>query len=126
MMKQGLIVVAEEVPKEIGVGTDDLVSWFKQYKSCVVPITQEQIELVSVMVNKYPLLSEYKGAKVYSADTFVVAVAKINKYVVVTYEKPDGNHLKPKIPALCKEHSVECCDLATFFEKEGLTFSVES
>ncbi len=123
MMQKGLIVVAEEVPKEIGAGTDDLVSWFKQYKSCVMPVTQEQLNIVSDIVNKYPLISEYKSSKIYSADTFVVAIAKINKCTVVTYEKPDGNKVKPKIPALCKEHFVECCDLATFFEKEGMTFN---
>jgi len=126
MMKKGLIVVAEEVSKEIGAGTDDLVSWFKQYKSFVIPINQEQLDIASSIVNKYPSLSEYKSSKVYSADIFVVAIAKIHKYTVVTYEKPDGNAVKPKIPILCKEHFVECCDLATFFEKESLIFDIKT
>ena len=125
LMESGIIFVPEEVPKEIGVGTDDLVAWFKKYKSCIVPTTIKQIELVSDMVNKYPLLSEYKSSKIYSADTFVVATAKTNNYIVVTEEKVDGNLNKPKIPVLCKEHSVECCDLATFFEKEKIIFDIK-
>ena len=125
MIEKGTIILAEEVPKEIGAGNDDLVSWFKKYKIHALPVTQDQIDIVTEIVNKYPSVSEYKSSKVYSADTFVVAVAKIHKCTVVTYEKPDGNPTKPRIPALCKEHSVECCDLITFFEKEGITFDLK-
>lgn len=124
LMKSGIIFVPEEVPKEIGVGTDDLVAWFKKYKSCITPTTLKQIELVKSMVNKYPLLSEYKSSKVYSADTFVVATAKTNNYIVVTEEIKDGNKDKPKIPVLCKENSVECCNLSTFFEIEKIIFDI--
>lgn len=125
MMRGGEIVVPEEVPKEIGAGTDDLLSWFKQHNVCVVPICEEQLKIVSEIVNKYPPISEYKSSKIYSADAFVVAVAKIHKCTVVTYETPDGNQTKPKIPALCKEMGVSYCTLATFFEKEDITFSIK-
>jgi hypothetical protein len=125
MMKDRTIIVPEEVQKEIGVGTDDLVIWFKQFKICVVPISQEQLNIVSKIVNKYPLVSQYKKPRPFSADAFVVAVAKLYGCTVVTYETPDGNITKPKIPILCKELQVNYCNLATFFEKEGMTFNVK-
>ncbi len=125
MIERGLIIIPEEVSKEIHAGKDDLVPWFKKYKSYITSIDQEQINNVSSIINKYPLMSEYKSSKIYSADAFVVALAKIHKYTVVTYENSDGNKAKPKIPVLCKEHCVDCCDLATFFEKEGMTFDIK-
>jgi hypothetical protein len=125
MMKKGFIIVPEEVQKEIGVGTDDLVTWFKPHKSCVIPIGEDQLKIVGEIVNKYPLVSQYKKPKPFNADCFVVAVAKINNCTVVTYEKSNGNPANPKIPVLCDEYGVKHCTLAEFFEKEGMNFDIK-
>lgn len=124
LMENRSVVVPEEVEKEIGAGTDDLVIWFKPHRKCVLPISEDQLAIVSEIVNKYPLVSQYKKPKPYSADPFVVAVAKLEGRVVVTYEKENKSSQNPNIPDLCKEHRVECCDLASFFEKEGITFGI--
>ena len=126
MMTAGAIVVPEEVQKEIGAGNDDLVIWLKRYKSCIVPINEDQLKIVATIVNKYPLVSQYKKPRPNNADPFVVAVAKLGKYIVVTYENPDGNTQNPKIPMLCKEHGVEPCNLSDFFEKEELRFELKT
>jgi hypothetical protein len=126
MMKCGSIVIPEEVLKEIGEGKDDLISWLKAHRSCVVPISQEQIDIVSEIVNKYPLVSQYKKPKPNNADPFIVAVGKIEKRMVITYEKRNGSGDHPKIPDLCKEYGVDVCDLATFFEKAGFNFQLKN
>lgn len=126
MMKGGIVFIPEEVQKEIGVGKDDLITWLKQYKVAITPITKEQLDIVAEIVNKYPLVSQYKKPRPNNADPFVVAVAKLGKYTVVTYENPDGNVQNPKIPILCKEHGVEYCSLSGFFEKEELTFELKT
>jgi hypothetical protein len=125
MMQGGSIVCPEEVGKEIGVGKDELLLWFKQYKECLVPISKEQLEIVSKIVNKYPRVSDYKKPKPYSADTFVIAVAKIEGRILITDEKPNKDPIHPRIPDMCREYGVECWDLLTFFEKEGITFSIK-
>lgn len=125
LVKNGAILIPDEVKKEIGVGKDGLVSWLKKYNVIGTPISMEQIEIVTEIVNKYPLVSQYKKPRPNHADPFVVAVAKIYKCTVVTYEKTNGNSKHPAIPDLCKEYRVDCCSMADFFKKEGWQFNVK-
>ncbi len=118
------IVVPEEVEKELGVGKDDLVAWFKRYRACVIPISQDQLKIVSVIVNKYPLVSRYKAPRPFHADPFLVALAKLDGRIVVTDEVKSGNSNHPAVPDLCKEYNVKCCNMAQFFELEGLIFRI--
>lgn len=124
-IKDGRILVAEEVKKEIGAGKDELIAWFKPYHTYVVSVTEEQIKIVTEIVNKYPLVSQYKKPRAYHADPFVVALGKITSTTVVTYEKRNGSEDHPAVPDLCREYSVECCSLADFFEKEGWEFDLK-
>ena len=77
LMDDNQIIIPEEVEKEMGAGEDNLVKWFKSHKACVLPITKQQLDMVSEIVNKYPLVSQYKKPRPYHADPFVIAVAKI-------------------------------------------------
>lgn len=122
LIAKGAIVIPEEVKKEIGAGNDDLVSWFKQYNSFITPISAEQIVIVTEIVNRYPLASQYRKPRPYHADPFVVALGKLTSSIVVTYEIRNNSSDNPSIPELCKEYSVECCSMPDFFEKEQWQF----
>lgn len=124
MIEQGVILIPEEVKKEIGAGKDELVNWMKKNCKNYIPISEEQIGIVREIVNKYPLVSQYKKPRANHADPFVVAVAKIYNVAVVTFEKPNGRSNHPAVPDLCKEYGVEFCTIADFFEKEGISFSL--
>lgn len=119
----GSIVIPSEVKKEIGAGKDELINWLKPLHPHIIPISNEQIAIVSEIVNKYPLVSQYKKPRPYHADPFVVAVGKLTKSIVVTYEGSNKSNDHPKIPDLCKEYGVECCSISDFFEKEGWKFN---
>lgn len=60
------------------------------------------------------------------ADPFVIAAAKIKDACVVTSEgfDTDGNinQNAPKIPYICQQFSISCCNLEQFMEKEGWMF----
>lgn len=124
MVKDGVILIPDEVKKEIGAGKDELVAWIKTNCANSVSISKEQLEIVAEIVNKYPGVSQYKKPRPNHADPFVVAVAKINKITVVTYEGPNGSTQNPSIPSLCGEYGIECCTMADFFKKEGISFSL--
>lgn len=125
LMKTGSIIICEEVQKEVGVGKDDLVLWLKQHKACVKPLTKEQLAIATEIVNRYPLVSQYHKPRPNHADPFVVALAKIEKCTVVTYEARNGSKDHPKVPDLCKEYGVDSCTMSAFFEKEGIVFGIK-
>ncbi|MDP2638245.1 MAG: DUF4411 family protein [Candidatus Levybacteria bacterium] len=125
LIEDGRVLVPDEVKKEIGAGNDELITWFKQYNSHVSPVTAEQIAIVSEIVNKYPLVSQYKKPRAYHADPFVVALGKTTSTIVVTYERRNSSNDHPAVPDLCKEYRVECCSLADFFENEGWEFDLK-
>lgn len=125
MMKDNVILIPEEVKKEICAGTDPLVVWLKKNCPASISIDGKQLELVSEIVNKYPGVSHYKKPRPNHADPFVVAIGKIFSVTVVTFESGSGGPSNPSIPALCKEYGVECCSMADFFEKEQMIFSVK-
>lgn len=122
LISDGSIVIPEEVKKEIGAGNDDLIVWFKQYHSFVTLISAEQIVIVTEIVNKYPLASQYRKPRPFHADPFVVALGKLTSSTVVTYEIKTNSIENPSIPDLCKEYGVKYCSMADFFEKEQWQF----
>lgn len=123
-IKDGSIIIPNEVKKEIGAGKDELVSWLKKYHVHVIPISDDQIKIVTEIVNKYPLVSQYKRPRPYHADPFVVALGKMTTSIVVTYEGSNKSKDHPRIPDLCKEFGVDCCSMADFFEKESWQFNI--
>lgn len=125
LIKNGLILIPEEVKKEIGAGNDELIIWLKEFNSYIVAISNEQIEIVTEIVNKYPLASQYKKPKPYHADPFVVAVGKLTSSIVVTYEIRNRSSDNPKIPDLCKEYEVEYCSVSGLFEREEWQFALK-
>ena len=54
------------------------------------------------------------------ADPFIIASAKVNAGIVVTMEahKVGG----ARIPTICRKLDVECIDLETFLEREGVEY----
>lgn len=122
---EGSIIIPDEVKKEIGVGKDELMVWLRQYHPYIIRISDEQIKIVSEIVNKYPLVSQYRKPRPYHADPFVVALAKIYRCTVVTYESKNNSKDHPKIPDLCREYGIGCCSVSDLFEKEGWRFNIK-
>ena len=111
-----------EAKKEILNGNDGLCDWIKNNDSCIKGYTAEQLKIAQEIVTKYPKAAQYKKIKPYHADPFVIALAKVENAIVVTFEGNTGNPNDPKIPMLCKEFGVECFDLIGFFKKENIEF----
>lgn len=123
LIKAERLIVPKEVEKEIKTGNDELYNWFKQNKSCVQGYTNKQLEVVSEIVNKYPKVSQYHRPRPNHADPFVVALAKIEKCIVVTWEGLNNSSINPAIPDLCREYNIEFCNPIGLFEKEKWTFN---
>lgn len=122
LIDQNRIIVAKEAEKELLAGNDGLTAWVKQHSLCVVPYSVEQFQIASEIVNKYPKVSQYHRVRSNHADPFVVALAKLENAIVVTWEGPNGSPLNPAIPDLCRERGIEYMNMVGLFTKENWSF----
>ncbi|MDP2925198.1 MAG: DUF4411 family protein [Nanoarchaeota archaeon] len=129
LIKKGLLVAPKEVFNEIKQQDDNLLKWVRGKKGFFKEVTQEQIRIVTEILQKYPSL--IKVDRKYDADPFVIALAVemasnnqttlINiKRIVVTEEKLAG--LKVKIPLICKDYNIDCINVIDMFRSEGIKF----
>lgn len=118
------LFISKEVEKEIIAGNDDLKPWIRSNIKCVVPFSADQINIVRSIINKYPKVAKYNKPKPNHADPFIIALAKLNKLTVVTLEGKSGDGaLDPKVPNLCDEYGVDCCNMLGLFENENWKFN---
>lgn len=97
--KAGTAIVTEEVVVELEKKADDVCKWTKK-ELTVVPIDGPiQVEVGQILAVHPRLVDNRKNRS--KADPFVIALAKIKGFTVVTGEKPSGNLEKPKIPDVC-------------------------
>jgi len=119
----------KEVLNELSRIDDLLFYWAKNQSQMFIEPTEQQIEIVKEILEKYPRLINID--RKYDADPWVIALAiEMNrskqktlvevKRVVVTEEKLRGN--KIKIPFVCKEFAVESIDILDMFRMEGWKF----
>ncbi|HHD16177.1 MAG TPA: DUF4411 family protein [Euryarchaeota archaeon] len=131
---EGLIIkhrlfAPKEVLNEIMEYDDVLAEWGKNNKNMFVEPTEDQIEIVREILEKFP--SIIKINKRNCADPWVIALAiEMNRStqqtlieirrIVVTEEKLRGN--KVRIPFVCSYFTVEVIDIIGMFRTEGWKF----
>jgi hypothetical protein len=128
---EGLIVAgkwqaAERVQDEINhVGTHALKAWVKAQRSQFVKHDGSLIAEANKITTSYPgLLDPY--ARHDEAHRYVIALAKIKRWTVVTHETParsKKNALRTHfIPDVCRAIGVQCIDLLELMRREKWSF----
>lgn len=121
LMEKGVVVSCQEVYEEILVGHDSLATWVKQRASFFIPTTEEvQTEVRSILANYRGLVEG--GKKKNSADPFVIALARLSGYAVVSQEARSNNMNSPKIPNVCSELGIKCLTFIDFSREMKLVF----
>ena len=119
---RAVALVREEIN---AVGTPDLVSWATRHKALFVKLTPEvQIEAAGIQAT-YPELMDVKSIHD-SADAYVIALAKIEKRIVVSQETSVNEKHRPKrtyyIPDVCRDLGIPCINLLGLMRREGWKF----
>ncbi|MGH2561933.1 MAG: DUF4411 family protein [Thermomicrobiales bacterium] len=110
----------EEVLKELEYQEDDLTTWAKEHKQMFAKPDYYLIAFLTEIARDFPQLSQSKVAA-NTADPFVIALAKVKGYVVVSEEKRES--LKnPKIPRLCRHYQVSPVSFLHLITGEGWVF----
>jgi len=103
-------IAIELIEHEISKKDDGCHKWFKEnnLNDFFWEISDEvQNEVTNILQNSnyQQLVEDRKGS--YSADPFVIALAKVENLIVVTGEKASNNIDKPKIPDVCNDLEIE-------------------
>lgn len=120
-VENGSIIIPKIVADEISSDEDEfkeLNEWIDHHKKVFIDHNHCITELQKI-VTKYPIYTTNKGSL---ADAIVVAIAMSCNLVVITSENYSTQHspVKPKIPNVCEDFSVEWLHLPEFFKEEGL------
>ena len=122
-------VSIKSVYDELGEAGDDdpLMGWAKQYKQrFIAPDSRVVVRYQQVMKwakDNYepPAVSEFQRV----ADSWIVAHALANGWVVVTHEKPARRSKRRiKIPDACAALGVECLNPFTMLRDRGMSLAM--
>lgn len=117
LIKNKKIIASHLVRVELEKKQDELLEHLNQYSSLFVQPTEDEQKVVTTLVN-HPNFDKWGTTPYHKADPFIVALAKVCKITVVTYEKLTA--IKNSIPAACRELDVECITFLEFIRKEQI------
>lgn len=126
LIADGKLRAPEIVRDELdAVGTPALKTWAMGQSGLFVPLaTPLQLEATAIQ-QRYPELVDVKGGYE-SADPWVIAMAKLNNWTVVSQETSVSEKRRPAkhyyIPDVCRDLGVACINLLGLMRKEGWTF----
>lgn len=121
LVAAGRLVAPDEVLRELEKQDDDLKDWVKDRSDrMVVPASRAiMLEMRDVLASHPKLSMAGKGRGI--ADPFVIALAAIRDFVVVTQER-GGTAQKPRIPSVCTARGVECISMLEVIRRESWSF----
>lgn len=115
LIERGVLFAPDEVRTELTKRSKEVVEWLDQFDDFFLPTDEAVLLSVSEVLGQFPkLVMERKVA--FAADPFVISAAKLNGATVLT-EEGFGSAGKPKIPFVCRESGVECCNLLELIRK---------
>jgi Domain of unknown function (DUF4411) len=95
--------------------SEELHAWLKPREAMFITPDETVQGQVDYIVNTYTALVA-AGKEKFQADPFVIALAKVNSYAVVTEETGLGS--LGKIPGVCNAMKIECINLMQLIDEE--------
>ncbi len=116
--RTGLIKASEEVVNELQKKDDGACKWIKDRPAMIVPTDEAVQREVARILAAYPRLVN-AGKSRSGGDPFVVAVARLFGWSVITGETPSGKPQNPKIPDVCSALTIPCVNILQFFRSQN-------
>jgi hypothetical protein len=121
LIAEGRMHASQEVLLEIERKADDVYAWCKAQKDLWVPLDAPTVVAAQRVLAAFPDFVK-TGTGRNQADPFVIALAKVNNYTVVTWEK-GGSQAKPRIPYICDQMGIPCLNLIGLAKAEKWVFT---
>lgn len=120
-IENGKIIICEAVFNEIKKSVE-LKEWLDNYKKLIASCYSDKVLIeAKIIINEYPKLIDINNPSDQS-DPYVIALAKLNRFTVLTNEKYSEGGKKTKIPYICKKMLINCINIHDFYIKEGWKF----
>jgi hypothetical protein len=117
----GKIKISEEVVRELEKKDDGAADWVKARPWMLVAtdvLIQEKVK--EILAAHSRLINASKSRS--GGDPFVIAVAAVYGYSVVTGELPSGSPKRPRIPDVCAGMAIPCQNLLEFVRSQSWKF----
>ena len=116
LISDGKLIATDEVLTELGKKQDELFKWAKTKSGLFVPLDHQLQQAGAAILAQFPSLVDLNTGRG-AADPFVIALAQVRGFIVVTAER--SKPTKPKIPDACGALGVPCIGLLELFRAEG-------
>lgn len=116
----GRLYASVEVLEELErVDQDEPTAWAKSQKGLFVPLDLAQTNAVAQIQEEMPDLVDYRSNKS-GGDPFVIALALVRGYTVLTQENRSSLPSRPRIPNACGRYKIPYFNLVGLMKAEGL------
>ncbi len=121
LITQGHLRATEEVLYELKKQDDEVYRWARARPGFIVAIDEAiQLEVRDILRHHPKLIDERKNRS--GADPFVIALAAVNKGIVVCNELPSRAANRPHIPDVCATRGIKWIDFLALLRQEGWSF----
>ncbi len=121
LIATGRLCSPEEIRIELERKEDELGKWAKAQSGLFVPLSHDQTTEVSQILTDFQLLVDTSRGRS-GGDPWVIALAKLHGYTVVTEEKLSNSPKKPKIPDVCNHYGIAYITVLELIRHEKWTF----
>jgi DNA-binding cell septation regulator SpoVG len=121
LITEGRIRASAMVKAELSIADDEVCQWVRGQHGLFVPLDKRQTDEVTRIQEDFDDLVDHRKNKS-GADPFVIALARVNGYTVVTLETMAAPNERTRIPNVCKKYGIPCIDLIGLMDAEGWTF----
>ena len=115
------LVAPFEILHELERQDDETKRWARGQSGLFVPLDRAQTDEVTRILRGFPLLVDSSRGRS-GGDPFVIALAKIHGYTVVTEERLSRSAKRPRIPDVCLSYNVPCITFLELVLREKWTF----
>ena len=110
LIQTGRLVSPIEVRNELSKRSDELHIWLKA-RPAMFRELEEPIQIAAAQIlGQFPRLVGERKLRT-SADPFVIAMARVEGFQIVTDEKPTGSMSRPNIPDVCTALTMTTMDI---------------
>ena len=120
LVDEGRLRIPVAVFDELKYQHDDLFHWVNQRDHMVVEKDMDQLRVQLQIARDFPELAR-RHSSASPADPWVVALAAVNRFTVVSNEKT-GTRENPKIPHICNRYGIRHWTVTQLVHQEGWQF----